>query len=182
VSAELYDQGDPEKARQLLTDAGYDGTPVRVLCTQEDLGDYNAAVVAQQQLEEAGFTIELEVSDEATLEENIEDDNRWDVTTNAYVFRPDPVLIPAFSSCTFDGKWCSDEKEAIVARLQTEAEFDDRFAAFEDLQRLWYRDAPAIKLVNNYGVAPLSSKVKNVLETTHFEIEPEFANTWLEEG
>jgi peptide/nickel transport system substrate-binding protein len=182
VSAELYDQGDPEKARQLLADAGYDGTPVRLLCTQEDLGDYNAAVVAQQQLEEAGFTIELEVSDEATLEENIEDDNRWEITTNAYVFRPDPVLIPAFSSCTFDGKWCSDEKEAILNRIQTEAEFADRFAAFEDLQRLWYRDAPAIKLVNNYGVAPLSSKVKNVLETTHFEIEPEFANTWLDEG
>jgi len=182
VSAELYDQGDPEKARQLLTDAGYDGTPIRVLCTQEDLGDYNAAVVAQQQLEEAGFTIELEVSDEATLEENIEDDNRWDITTNAYVFRPDPVLIPPFASCTFDGKWCSDEKVAIVARLQTESEFDARFAAFEELQQLWYRDAPAIKLVNNYGVAALSAQVRNVLETTKFEIEPEFANTWLAEG
>jgi peptide/nickel transport system substrate-binding protein len=182
VSAELYDQGDPEKARQLLTDAGYDGTPVRILCTQEDLGDYNAAVVAEQQLQEAGFTTSLEVSDEATLEENIEDDNAWDMSTNAYVFRPDPVLIPAFSSCTFDGKWCSDEKEAILARLQTETTMEARFAAFEELQQLWYRDAPAIKLVNNYGVAPLSSKVKNVLETTHFEIEPEFANTWLEEG
>ena len=182
VSAELYDQGDPEKARQLLTDAGYDGTPVRILCTQEDLGDYNAAVVAEQQLKEAGFTTSLEVSDEATLEENIEDDNAWDMSTNAYVFRPDPVLIPAFSSCTFDGKWCSEEKEAIVARLQTESTMEARFAAFEELQQLWYRDAPAIKLVNNYGVAPLSSRVKNVLETTHFEIEPEFANTWLEEG
>ncbi len=182
VSAELYDQGDPEKARQLLTEAGYDGTPVRILCTQEDLGDYNAAVVAQQQLEEAGFTTELEVSDEATLEENIEDDERWDVTTNAYVFRPDPVLFPAFASCTFDGKWCSDEKVEIVNRLQTESEFAARFEAFEDLQRLWYRDAPAIKLVNNYGIAPLSASVRNVLETTHFEIEPEFANTWLAEG
>jgi peptide/nickel transport system substrate-binding protein len=181
VSAELYDQGDPEKARQLLTDAEYDGTPIRILCTQEDLGDYNAAVVAQQQLEEAGFTIDLQVMDEATLEENIEDDAAWDISTNAYVFRPDPVLIPPFSSCTFDGKWCSDEKVEIVARLQTESEFDARFAAFEELQQLWYRDAPAIKLVNNFGVAPLSTRVRNVLETTHFEIEPEFANTWLAE-
>jgi hypothetical protein len=37
-------------------------------------------------------------------------------------------------------------------------------------------------LVNNYGIAPLSARVKNLLETTHFEIEPEFANCWLEEG
>ena len=181
VSAELYDQGDPEKARQLLTDAGYDGTPVRLLATTEDLGDYNAAVVAQQQLEDAGFTVELEVTDEATLDENLEDDERWDMTTNAYVFRPDPVLIPAFASCTADGKWCSEEKVAIVERLQSESDFEARFAAFEELQRLWYAEAPAIKLVNNYGVAALSSQVKNLLETTHFEIEPEFANCWLEQ-
>ena len=182
VSEEFYDIGDPERARQILEEAGYDGTPIRILCTQEDLGDYNAAVVAQQQMEEAGFVIDLQVMDEATLEENIEEDDAWDVSTNAYVFRPDPVLIPAFSSCTFDGKWCSDEKNAIMARLQTEPEFEDRFAAFEDLQRLWYSDAPAIKLVNNFGVAPLSAQVMNVLETTHFEIEPEFGNTWLAEG
>jgi peptide/nickel transport system substrate-binding protein len=182
VSAELYDQGDPAKAQQILTDAGYDGTPIRLLATQEDLGDYNAAVVAQQQLEEAGFKVELEVTDEATLDENLEDDDRWDMTTNAYVFRPDPVLIPAFASCTADGQWCSDEKVAVVQRLQTESTQEARFAAFEELQALWYAEAPAIKLVNNYGIAALSSKVKNIIETTHFEIEPEFANCWLEDA
>ncbi len=182
VSAELYDQGDPAKAQQILTEAGYDGTPIRLLCTQEDLGDYNAAVVAQQQLEDAGFKVELEVTDEATLDENLEDDNRWDMTTNAYVFRPDPVLIPAFASCTADGKWCSDAKVAAVQRLQTEPSTEARFAAFEELQQLWYAEAPAIKLVNNYGIAALSSQVKNLIETTHFEIEPEFANCWLEDA
>jgi peptide/nickel transport system substrate-binding protein len=181
VSAELYNQNNPEKCKQLLTEAGYDGTPIRLLCTQEDLGDYNAAVVAQQQLEAGGFTIELEVSDEATLDENLEDDARWDMTTNAYVFRPDPVLIPAFASCTADGKWCSDAKVEAVRRLQTEAEFESRFAALEDLQRIWYEEAPAIKLVNNYGVAAVSSKVKNLIESTHFELEPEFANCWIEQ-
>ncbi|MBA3643937.1 MAG: hypothetical protein H0W59_07720 [Chloroflexia bacterium] len=182
VSAELYNQNNPDKARQLLEEAGYDGTPVRILATQEDLGDYNAAVVAQQQMEEAGFICELEVTDEATLDENLENDDRWDMTTNAYVFRPDPVLIPAFASCTADGQWCTDPKVAASQRLATEPDFESRFAAFEELQRLWYEEAPAIKLVNNYGVAALSAQVRNLLETTHFEIEPEFANCWLEES
>jgi peptide/nickel transport system substrate-binding protein len=181
VSAELYNQDNPEKARQLLDEAGYDGTPIRLLATQEDLGDYNAAVVAQQQLQAAGFTIELEVSDEATLEENIEDDERWDMTTNAYVFRPDPVLIAAFASCTADGKWCTEEKVAAVERLQTESDFAARFEAFEELQRLWYEQAPAIKFVNNYGVAALSSRVHGLLGQMHFEIEPEFANCWVDQ-
>ena len=180
VSAELYNQNNPEKARQLLEEAGYDGTPVRVLCTQEDLGDYNAAVVAQQQLEAGGFTVSLEVTDEATLDENLEDDQRWDVTTNAIVFRPDPVLIAAFASCAFDGQWCSPEKVAAVERLQTGADFEARYAALEELQRLWYEQAPMVKLVNNYGVAALSSKVQGLLGRMHFEIEPEFTNCWLE--
>jgi peptide/nickel transport system substrate-binding protein len=182
VSAELYNQNNPEKGRQLLEEAGYDGTPVRFLCTQEDLGDYNAAVVAQQQMEAAGFTVELEVTDEATLDENLEDDERWDLTTNAIVFRPDPVLIAPFASCSWDGGWCSDEKVATVERLQTEADFETRYAALEDLQRLWYEQAPMVKLVNNYGVAALTSNVQGLLGRMHFELEPEFTNCWLEEA
>lgn len=181
VSAEFYDMGDTELAAQLLEEAGYDGTPIRLAATQEDLGDYNAAVVAQQQLEEAGFVVELSVTDEATLDETLEDDGAWDMTTNAYVFRPDPILIAAFASCSADGQWCSDEKLAIVERLKTEATFEARFAAFEELQALWYEEAPAIKLVNNYGVAALAASVKNAIESTHFEIEPEFVNSWFEE-
>jgi peptide/nickel transport system substrate-binding protein len=181
VSSELYNQNNAEKCQQLLDEAGYDGTPIRLLCTMEDLGDYNAAVVAQQQLESGGFTVEMEVSDEATLDENLEDDNRWDMTTNAYVFRPDPMLIQAFAGCGADGKWCTPEKLELVEQLQTEADPEARFAAFEEFQALFYEQAPAIKLVNNFGVAATSSKVQNLIESTHFELEPEFANCWLTE-
>ena len=182
VSAELYNQNNPEKSAQLLQESGYDGTPIRLLCTEEDLGDYNAAVVAQQQLEQAGFTVELEVTDEATLEENLEDDERWDMTTNAIVFRPDPVLIDRFVSCNVDGKWCTEEKTAVIEQLQTESDFEARYAALEELQRLFYEQAPMVKLVNNYGVAALSSNVQGLLGRMHFELEPEFTNCWLEEA
>src|ERR687897_606899 len=182
VSAELYNQNNPEKSAQLLQESGYDGTPIRLLCTEEDLGDYNAAVMAQQQLEQAGFTVELEVTDEATLEENLEDDERWDITTNAIVFRPDPVLIDRFVSCNVDGKWCSEEKTAVIEQLQTESDFEARYAALEELQRLFYEQAPMVKLVNNYGVAAITSNVQGLLGRMHFELEPEFTNCWLEEA
>jgi peptide/nickel transport system substrate-binding protein len=181
VSAELYNQNNPEKCQQILDEVGYDGTPIRLLCTMEDLGDYNAAVVAQQQLEAGGFTVELEVSDEATLDENLEDDNRWDMTTNAYVFRPDPMLIQAFAGCGADGKWCTPEKLALVEQLQTEPDPEVRFSVFEEFQALFYEQAPVVKLVNNYGIAATSAKVQNLIESTHFELEPEFSNCWLVE-
>ena len=181
VGSESYNQGDPEKCQQLLDEAGYDGTPIRLITTQEDLGDYNAAVVAQQQLEEGGFTVELEVFDEATLDEHLEDDERWEMTTDSIVFRPDPVLIRPFASCTAEGKWCTDEKVAVVERLQTEQDEEARFAAFEELQQLWYDQAPAVKITDQFGVAALASSVQGLLGTMHFEIEPEFANAWIEE-
>jgi peptide/nickel transport system substrate-binding protein len=181
VGAESYNQGDPEKCQQLLDEAGYDGTPIRLLTTQEDLGDYNAAVVAQQQLEEGGFTVELEVFDEATLDENLEDDARWEMTTDSIVFRPDPVLIRPFASCVAEGKWCTDGKVAAVERLQTEMDEEARFAAFEELQQLWYDEAPAVKITDQFGVAALASSVQGLLGNMHFEIEPEFANAWIEE-
>ncbi len=179
ASADLYDRNNPEMGQQLLDEAGYDGTPLRMIATMEDLGDYNAAVVAQQQLEAGGFTVQLDVMDEATLDELLVTDDQWDASTGAYVFRPDPVLIAPFSSCNYDGQWCSDEKVAVVERLQTESDFDARYDALEDLQRLWYEQAPAIKLVNNYGVAAFSSRVQNFVDSTHFELEPEFSNCWL---
>ncbi len=181
VGAESYNQGDPEKCKQLLDEAGYDGTPIRLLTTQEDLGDYNAAVVAQQQLEEGGFTVELEVFDEATLDENLEDDERWEMTTDSIVFRPDPVLIRVFASCVAEGKWCTDGKNEAVERLQTELDAEARFTAFEDLQQLWYDEAPAVKITDQFGVAALASSVQGLLGNMHFEIEPEFANAWIEE-
>ncbi|HEV2128800.1 MAG TPA: ABC transporter substrate-binding protein [Thermomicrobiales bacterium] len=179
VGREHYDQGDPEKCQQLLNEAGYDGKPVRILTTQEDLGDYNAAIVAQQQLEEGGFTVELEVFDEATLDEHLENDDRWEMTTDSYVFRPDPVLIAAFASCTATGKWCTDEKTTLMEQLQTLQDGEERFAAFENFQQLFYEQVPAIKITNQFGVAALAFDVRGLLNEMHFEIEPEFANAWL---
>lgn len=181
VGSELYNQGDPEKCQQLLDEAGYDGTPIRIITTQEDLGDYNAAVVLQQQLEEGGFTVELEVFDEATLDDNLEEEEGWEITTDSIVFRPDPALINAYASCTADARWCSDEKVAIMERIQTEQDPEARFAAFEELQQLWYDEVPMVKITDQFGVAALASNVQGLLGTMHFEIEPEFANAWLSE-
>ena len=85
-------------------------------------------------------------------------------------------------SCSLEGKWCTEEKNAVIEQLQTESDFETRYAALEELQRLFYEQVPMVKLVNNYGVAALTSNVQGLLGRMHFEIEPEFANCWLEEA
>jgi peptide/nickel transport system substrate-binding protein len=59
--------GNAAKARQLLTEAGYDGTPI-VLMHQTDIaGHNNLATVAKPQLEKAGFKVDLQSMDWQTL-------------------------------------------------------------------------------------------------------------------
>lgn len=181
AGSEFYSMNDPELGRQLLEEAGYDGTPVRWLTTQDDLGDYNSAVVCQQQLEAAGFVVELIVVDEATLATNRNSEEGWDVWNGAFILRTDPTLLQYLSSCDYSGWWCSDAKEEAFARLLTSVDFDERFAAFEDLQRLFYEEVGGIKQQDNYGVMTVRADVQNFgPETTHFELEPEFTNCWLE--
>ena len=55
---ELYNQNNPEKAKELLKEAGYSGETIRWMAGYE--GYYNAALVAKSQLEEVGFVIDLQ--------------------------------------------------------------------------------------------------------------------------
>ena len=58
---------DPKRAAQMLKDAGYDGTPV-VLMRPTDLASVSKLpLVAKQQLEAAGFKVDMPQSDWATL-------------------------------------------------------------------------------------------------------------------
>merc|ERR1712070_914231 len=59
--------GDPARARQMLTEAGYDGTPV-VIMQATDLGTVGTApVVIAAALREAGFKVDLQAMDWQTL-------------------------------------------------------------------------------------------------------------------
>ena len=59
--------GNVAKAKELLQEAGYDGTPV-VLMHQTDIaGHNNLATVAKPQLEAAGFKVDLQSMDWQTL-------------------------------------------------------------------------------------------------------------------
>lgn len=181
AGSEYYSMNDPDLARELLDEAGYDGTPVRWITTQDDLGDYLSAEVCRQQLEDAGFTVEIIVLDEATLATNRNSPDGWDIWNGAFILRTDPTLLPYLSSCDYSGWWCSPEKEAAFQRLLTEIDFDARFEAFEELQRLFYEQVGGIKQQDNFGIMAIRDEVKNFgPDTTLFELEPEFTNCWLE--
>jgi peptide/nickel transport system substrate-binding protein len=59
--------GNVTRARELLKEAGYDGTPVVLLHQTDIAGHSNLATVAKPQLEKAGFKVDLQAMDWQTL-------------------------------------------------------------------------------------------------------------------
>jgi peptide/nickel transport system substrate-binding protein len=174
----LYNVRAPERARSLLQEARYDGTPIRFLSTQDYKNMYNEAVVAQQQLEAAGFKVQPVVSDWSTMLKARGDEKRWEVFVTGLVFRVDPSALPFVPSCAWFGWWCTERKVALVKQLQQSTDFKTRYKAFEDIQQVFYEEVPAIKLGDGHGVTAISAKLKGF--DGRIQLEPEFSNVWLE--
>ncbi len=56
-----------DKAKQLLKESGYDGTPVVILDAAENAQIHPASLVAEQQLKAAGFKVQVQAMDWATV-------------------------------------------------------------------------------------------------------------------
>ncbi len=179
VGAEKYNMNDPELARQLLEEAGYDGTPVRFSCTQEYQDHYNRTAVAVQQLEQAGFTVELQTKDWATVLSEQTDPSAWDVTTTGYAFKPDPVLSVITDVCNFAGWWCTDDAVELVEQLRTETDFDTRFAIWEEIQALFYEQVPVIKNGDALRTMVHTASLKGLSDQV--QLGPILWNAWIEE-
>ena len=60
---EFFNLKDPEKAKQLLEEAGYNGEELVLLTNKDYTTMYNAALVMQAQLQAIGMNVRLEVQD-----------------------------------------------------------------------------------------------------------------------
>jgi peptide/nickel transport system substrate-binding protein len=144
VGGELYNQRNPARARALLKEAGYSGQPVRWITTKEYQYMYSNALVAKQQLEEAGFKIDLQVVDWATLVQRRNKPEAFDVFSTAITFNPEPAYNTGVQ-CNWPGWWCQEEKDRWLDSVARESEPRKRKAMWEKVQQHFYEDVGRIK-------------------------------------
>ncbi len=177
---DLYNQNDPDRAMELMEEAGYDGSTIRILTSQERTHLYNMAVVAEQQLEDVGFDVELRVFDWPTVLELRQDPAEWELFQTNSTFRTDPVMQPYITSTDWPGWWDSDRKVELANQLLSETDFDARFAAFEEMQELFYEEVPIIKTAEELTFNARSNRIQGF--TGQVQIGgPGFWNIWVED-
>ena len=180
VGEENYDMADPELAAELLEEAGYDGTPVRFLATQEYSYMYNAAVIAVQQMEDAGFEVDFQIYDWSTILQMRDDPDVWDIFVTGHGFVPDPSQITFIGQMNIYAGWWSDEQALELAdELMSEPDFDTRMEIWEQLQARAYETVPAVKTGDSSVISVWSRQVGGFTEQLQRGIP--FWNVWLEE-
>lgn len=151
-----YAQANIEKAKKLLGEAGYKGETIRWLTTQEYDFAYKIAVVVKEQAEKAGFKIDLQVSDWATVIDRRNKPALWEVFSGATTFTPDPGVLPHLDD-SWPGWWTNPEKNALLDRMNTELDPPKRLEIWRRLETLVYTDVPFIK-VGDYFLLSLQGK------------------------
>jgi peptide/nickel transport system substrate-binding protein len=168
--------GDTEKAAALLKEAGYDGSkPLRILTSRQYEFHYKMAQVAQAYLEQAGFKVELDVVEWATLTKNRQDPKLWDIYITHSPFLPEPSLN-GFMSDTTPGWWSTEAKHKAVEAFNAESDPAKRAKLYEDVQKVIYAEAPIYKVGDFNALAAQAPELKGVQPAPW----PFFWNAYLE--
>jgi len=172
---EAYNQHSRAKTQKLLKEAGYAGQPVRWVTTQEYQWMYKNALVSKQQLEEAGFRVDLQVVDWATLVQRRNKPELWDVFSTGFTFTHEPAFATAVD-CNWPGWWCQEEKNRLMESMLTELDPKRRRAIWERVQVLFYEDVGRIKFGDYFPLDVLRKEMRG------FQPSPELFlwNVWLD--
>ncbi len=158
---EAYNQHDPVKAKELATEAGYDGTPIRLLTSTNYQTHYDQATVAVRQLAEAGINVQLIVVDWATLLKMRAQPDQWDIFITHHGGPPDPILI-TFLNGGYPGWWTSPEIEQLKKDFTSTADLTERKAVWDKIQGLFYEQVPAIKVGDAYAYDLMAPKLQGM--------------------
>jgi peptide/nickel transport system substrate-binding protein len=170
-----YDKADAAGAKKLLAEAKYDGTPIRILNSKQYDFHHRIALVLAENLKAAGFQVQLDVVDWATLVSRRADANLWDVYITHSAFLPEPMLSPPQLGDDAPGWWKTPAKDAALAAFNTESDPVKRSALWAKVQQVVYEEVPYVRVGNFAALAGLSAKLKGYRPMSW----PSFWNTEL---
>ncbi len=162
-----FSEGNPEKAKKMAIEAGYDGTPIKLLVSTNYQFHYDQAAVFTSQLAKAGINIQMVVVDWATLIKKRAQPDQWDIFFTHHGTVPDPILLTPLND-TYPGWWTTPEKQALKDEFTGTSDKAARIKTWTKIQGLMYEQVPAMKTGEVYAYNIASPKLKGLLEKTVF--------------
>lgn len=160
AGAEDYDQPDPERARALLDEIGYNGEPIRWAATQEYMSYYLMTEYIRQELEGIGMVVEMDVMDWATLAGQQSDPDAQDVFVTGFNQYNHPAMA-VFNDATWGGFWDSEPKDEAVRAMIEAADEDATMAAVDQYTEIFWDEMPLVKCGDSFALRGHRTEVKN---------------------
>ncbi|MCW3790433.1 ABC transporter substrate-binding protein [Paenibacillus sp. LS1] len=172
AGSEAYNQNNPDKAKQLLQDAGYNGEVVRLLTTKDTGTFYSATLMLQSQLESIGVKTQIDIYDYATMLTKRADAGAWDIYLGPFIVPSTPSQL-LYLNPTYG--FADDAKLAELLSKATAAQSDEDIqAANDELQAYEWTYLAAIKIGDVYKYSAIRKNIEGL--TTLYGI-PNLANT-----
>ena len=161
---ENYGSGDTNKANGFLKSSSYDGSPLRILTSKQYMWHFKTAEVAKVYLEQAGFNVQMDVVDLATLGQRRNNPDLWDVFLSHSPYIPEPSLNGTMQS-TYRAGWTNGEKEYLMSQFTSVTDTAERAAIWAQIQENYFNDVGFIKLGSFNSLRGKSVALKGVPET-----------------
>jgi len=158
AGSENYNQANVEKAKQLLTEAGYNGEEITLLTTKDYNEMYTATLVIQEQLRQIGMNVKVDNYDFPTFLETKNDRSKWDlfVASTGYQLTPPQLL-----AVTPDWAGLDDQKvkDSLVA-IRTASSSEEAAKVWEELQGYLYEIGSSTVIGHYNSLVAVSNKIE----------------------
>lgn len=162
AGSEYYNQKNPEAAKKILEENGYNGETFTILVSNLSNMNY-MAVAMEAELEAIGIPTELTIVDWATLTDYRKDPAKFDIYITSFAQVPVPSLKLYFGP-SYPG-WSDDAVLAEkFAAMNTSKTLDEAKSAWEDLQAYSWEYLPLINAGHYITHFAWNSKVEGLNE------------------
>ncbi|MDQ8031266.1 MAG: ABC transporter substrate-binding protein [Bordetella sp.] len=169
----FYNKGDAAGAKKLVDGANVQDRTIRILTSQQYEFHYKMALVAAEYLKAAGFKVDMQVVDWATLTQRRQDPALWDIFITHSPFLPEPALID-FPSKDAPGWWDTPRRNQVLDAFNQARTQEERVKRWADVQQAVYEEVPFIKV----GDFNAQSARSPALQGTRPAPWPYFWNAW----
>jgi peptide/nickel transport system substrate-binding protein len=177
VGANRYNERDAAKAKALVKEGGYDGSPIRIITSSDFQFMYNAALAAESQLRQLGFATKVQAYDFPTMIDIFRKKRGdWDISYNAFSIRTDPGGFTfVLKSDSGYQPYASKEVDTLLEKALLERDPKARLKLYEQVQDNLYKDIPIIKHGDLFGFDALRDRLDGFAP---FYTTPRFWNVW----
>jgi peptide/nickel transport system substrate-binding protein len=178
-SEDVYNQKNPEKAQELLEEAGYNNEVIRILTLQSEEALYRASVAIAEQLQAAGMNAELLLFDLATWVEKRGQETEFEffITGGA---NTNPLNFATPLGGSFPGWYTSPEAEAIFAQMRVATSDEELKGLVAELQKVVYADLAVGHIGFQHQLMAIRSRVQDGNGTLPLGVLT-LHNVWLSE-